>query len=295
MIRVLIADDHPIVRDGLRGILEASDEFEVAGEAVNGQDAVDKAAVIKPDVILMDLRMPQMDGVTAIRRLSERGITARVLVLTTFDTDSDVVPAIEAGATGYLLKDSPPEDLLRGVRAAARGEAVLSPSVATRLLGQVRAPAQEPLSQRELDVLAMIAEGASNKDAAARLYISEATVKTHVLHIFAKLGVNDRAAAVAVGFQRGLLPRSLVSGPVDSLGVAGGGWRATGDSVVFRRNAVFWSSVSGCFSTALRLSTALSPAVLVRVLLTMRDWPQWLRMRTGGPADLVDAWKRTTR
>jgi DNA-binding NarL/FixJ family response regulator len=206
-IRLLIADDHPVVRDGLRGIFEASDEFEVAGLAVNGRDAVDKAAVIKPDVILMDLRMPEMDGVTAIRKLAERGITTRVLVLTTFDTDSDVVPAIEAGATGYLLKDSPPEELLRGVRAAARGEAVLSPSVATRLLGQVRSPAQEPLSQRELDVLGLIADGASNRDAATRLYISEATVKTHVLHIFAKLGVNDRAAAVAIGFQRGLLPR----------------------------------------------------------------------------------------
>ena len=206
-IRLLIADDHPVVRDGLRGIFEASDEFEVAALAVNGRDAVDKAAVIKPDVILMDLRMPEMDGVTAIRRLAERGITTRVLVLTTFDTDSDVVPAIEAGATGYLLKDSPPEELMRGVRAAARGEAVLSPSVATRLLGQVRAPATEPLSQRELDVLGLIAGGASNRDAATRLFISEATVKTHVLHIFAKLGVNDRAAAVAIGYQRGMLPR----------------------------------------------------------------------------------------
>ena len=208
MIRLLIADDHPVVRDGLRGIFEAaSEEFEVAGEAANGREAVDRAAVLEPDVVLMDLRMPEMDGVTAIRRLAERGVTARVLVLTTFDTDSDVVRAIEAGATGYLLKDSPPEELLRGVRAAARGESMLSPSVATRLLGQVRAPAQEPLSQRELDVLGLIARGASNRDAAGRLFISEATVKTHVLHIFAKLGVNDRAAAVAVGFERGLLPR----------------------------------------------------------------------------------------
>jgi DNA-binding NarL/FixJ family response regulator len=208
VIRLLIADDHPVVRDGLRGIFEAaSEEFEVAGEAANGREAVDRAAVLEPDVVLMDLRMPEMDGVTAIRRLAERGVTARVLVLTTFDTDSDVVRAIEAGATGYLLKDSPPEELLRGVRAAARGESMLSPSVATRLLGQVRAPAQEPLSQRELDVLGLIARGASNRDAAGRLFISEATVKTHVLHIFAKLGVNDRAAAVAVGFERGLLPR----------------------------------------------------------------------------------------
>jgi len=207
VIRLLIADDHPVVRDGLRGIFEASGEFEVAGEASNGREAVDRAAALKPDVVLMDLRMPEMDGVTAIRRLAERGVTARVLVLTTFDTDSDVMPAIEAGATGYLLKDSPPEELLRGVRAAARGEAVLSPSVATRLLSQVRAPAAEPLSQRELDVLGLIAQGASNRDAARRLFISEATVKTHVLHIFAKLGVNDRAAAVAAGFERGLLPR----------------------------------------------------------------------------------------
>ena len=131
----------------------------------------------------------------------------RVLVLTTFDTDTDVVPAIEAGGTGYLLKDSPPDELLRGVRAAARGEAVLSPSVATRLLGQVRQPAREPLSQRELDILGLIACGCSNREAAGRLFISEATVKTHLLHIYAKLGVNDRAAAVATGFERGLLPR----------------------------------------------------------------------------------------
>jgi len=157
--------------------------------------------------VLMDLRMPVLDGVSAIKLLNERGVSARVLVLTTFDTDTDVVPAIEAGATGYLLKDSPPDELLRGVRAAARGEAVLSPSVATRLLGQVRQPAREPLSQRELDILGLIAQGCSNREAASRLFISEATVKTHVLHIYAKLGVNDRAAAVAVGFERGMLPR----------------------------------------------------------------------------------------
>jgi DNA-binding NarL/FixJ family response regulator len=206
-IRLLIADDHPVVRDGLRGIFEASGEFEVAGEAANGREAVDRALALCPDVVLMDLRMPVLDGVSAIRALAEKGSGARVLVLTTFDTDTDVVPAIEAGATGYLLKDSPPDELLRGVRAAARGEAVLSPSVATRLLGQVRQPAREPLSQRELDILGLIARGCSNREAAARLFISEATVKTHVLHIYAKLGVNDRAAAVATGFERGLLPR----------------------------------------------------------------------------------------
>jgi DNA-binding NarL/FixJ family response regulator len=208
-IRLLIADDHPVVRDGLRGIFESSDEFEVVGEASNGREAVDRAAVLKPDVVLMDLRMPDLDGVSAIRLLVQRGSSARVLVLTTFDTDTDVVPAIEAGATGYLLKDSPPAELLRGVRAAARGEAVLSPSVATRLIGQVRTPAREPLSQRELDILGLIAHGCSNREAASRLFISEATVKTHVLHIYAKLGVNDRAAAVAAGFERGLLPRPV--------------------------------------------------------------------------------------
>ena len=214
-IRLLIVDDHPVVRDGLRGILEGSPDFEVVGEAANGAEAVTRARALRPDVVLMDLRMPDVDGVTAIKRLAELGVEARVLVLTTYDTDADVVPAIEAGATGYLLKDSPRGDLLRAVRAAAHGEAVLSPSVATRLLGQVRGQgrgqgrAPEPLSARELDVLALIARGCSNRDAAVRLFISEATVKTHLLHIYAKLGVNDRAAAVAVGFERGLLPRTV--------------------------------------------------------------------------------------
>src|SRR2546429_6048704 len=152
-IRLLIADDHPVVRDGLRGIFEASGDFEVAGEAANGREAVDRAAALRPDVVLMDLRMPVLDGVSAIKMLTERGVSARVLVLTTFDTDTDVVPAIEAGATGYLPKDSPPDELLRGVRAAARGEAVRSPSVATRLLRQVRQPARGTLSRRGLDLL----------------------------------------------------------------------------------------------------------------------------------------------
>jgi DNA-binding NarL/FixJ family response regulator len=204
-IRLLIADDHPVVRDGLSGMFSGDDGFEVIGEAANGAQAVTLACALEPDVILMDLRMPEMDGVAAIAELARRKVTARVLVLTTYDTDSDVVRAVEAGATGYLLKDSPRGDLLRAVRAAARGEAALSPSVATRLLGQVRAPAQEPLSQREFEVLELVARGATNREAAAKLFISEATVKTHLLHIYAKLGVSDRAAAVAEGFQRGLL------------------------------------------------------------------------------------------
>jgi DNA-binding NarL/FixJ family response regulator len=209
VIRLLIVDDHPVVRDGLRGILESSPDFTVVGEAGDGAEAVTRAEALQPDVVLMDFRMPGTDGVSAIKQLVQRGATARILVLTTYDTDSDVVKAIEAGATGYLLKDCPRSELVRAVRAAARGEAALSPSVATRLLHQVRAPAREPLSNRELDVLALVARGSSNRDIAARLFVSEATVKTHLLHIYAKFGVNDRAAAVATGFERSLLPRSV--------------------------------------------------------------------------------------
>jgi DNA-binding NarL/FixJ family response regulator len=205
MIRLLIVDDHPVVRDGLRGMFTGDPRFEVVGEAATGTEAVTLAEALRPDVVLMDLRMPEMDGVAAIGALRSRGIPARVLVLTTYDTDRDVLPAVEAGATGYLLKDAPRAELLRAVQAAARGEAVLSPSVATRLLGQVRAPAREPLSQRELEILGLIARGFSNRDAAAHLFISEATVKTHLLHVYAKLGVKDRAAAVATAFERGLL------------------------------------------------------------------------------------------
>ncbi|WP_328611080.1 response regulator transcription factor [Amycolatopsis sp. NBC_00345] len=204
-ITLLIADDHPVVRDGLRGIFTGERGFEVLGEAGNGSEAVALAESLKPDVVLMDLRMPGTDGVAAITELGRLGNPARVLVLTTYDTDSDVLPAIEAGATGYLLKDSPREELFRAVRAASRGEAVLSPAVASRIMGQMRAPAKEPLSQREIEVLSLVSRGSTNKDAAKKLFISEATVKTHLLHAYAKLGVKDRAAAVAVAFERGLL------------------------------------------------------------------------------------------
>ena len=204
-IRLLIVDDHPVVRDGLRGMFTGDPAFEVVGEAADGSEALTLVATVRPDVVLMDLRMPGMDGVTAIGTLARSGSTARVLVLTTYDTEADVLPAIEAGATGYLLKDTPREELVRAVRAAARGESVLAPSVAGRLMGRLRTPVEEPLSQRELEVLTLVARGASNREAAARLFISEATVKTHLLHLYAKLGVNDRAAAVAEAFQRGLL------------------------------------------------------------------------------------------
>lgn len=205
-IRLLIVDDHPVVRDGLRGMFAGTAEFVVVGEAANGAEALELAQSLRPDVILMDLRMPGVDGATAIRQLAELAIPSRVLVLTTYDSDSDVMPAIAAGATGYLLKDSPREELFRAVRAAHRGEAVLAPSVANRLMSQLRSPSQEPLSERELAVLALIAEGLTNREAAARLFISEATVKTHLVHIYSKLDVNDRAAAVAAAFERGLLP-----------------------------------------------------------------------------------------
>ncbi|MCP3800359.1 response regulator transcription factor [Allokutzneria sp. A3M-2-11 16] len=205
MITVLIVDDHPVVRDGLRGMFTGDPRFDVVGEAADGAEAVTLAAALEPDVALMDLRMPGTDGVTAIRAIAEKRLRTRVLVLTTYDTDGDVLPAIEAGATGYLLKDAPKSELFRAVEAAARGEAVLAPAIATKLLSQVRSPAKEPLSQRELEVLGLIARGMTNRDAAAKLFISEATVKTHLLHVYAKLGVNDRAAAVATAYELGLI------------------------------------------------------------------------------------------
>ncbi|QFY12375.1 response regulator [Nonomuraea phyllanthi] len=202
LVRLLIVDDHPIVRDGLRAALGGEPDFEIVGEAADGATAVRLADELRPDVVLMDLRMPGMDGVTAIRRLSGTG--PRVLVLTTFDTD--VLPVLEAGATGYLLKDAPPEELVRAVRAVHRGETVLAPAAAGRLADHLRKPSRGRLSKRELDVLRLVAEGATNKEAAADLFISEASVKTHLLHIYAKLDVRDRASAVAEAYRRGLLP-----------------------------------------------------------------------------------------
>ncbi|MEU4332434.1 response regulator transcription factor [Nonomuraea dietziae] len=204
MIRLLLVDDHPIVRDGLRAALETEPDIHVAGEATNGREGIDRAA-LNVDIVLMDLRMPEMDGVSAITALRHSHPHIKTLVLTTFDGDSDVLPAIEAGATGYLLKDAPTDELLRAVRAAAAGEPVLSPSVAGSLMGQVRRPGKAALTDRELQVLALVADGASNRQAAAKLFISEASIKTHLLHIYDKLGVRDRAAAVGEGYRRGLL------------------------------------------------------------------------------------------
>lgn len=204
-ITLLIVDDHPVVRDGLRNMLESADGFTVLGEASGGKEAVELTLRTDPDVVLMDLRMPTGSGVEAIAELTHRGVRARVLVLTTYDTDSDTLPAIEAGATGYLLKDA-----LRGaIRAAAAGRTVLSPAVATRLVTAVRnpaaPPADDPLSTRELQILEHVERGASNREIARALFISEATVKKHLTHIYDKLDVRDRAAAVAAAFRRGIL------------------------------------------------------------------------------------------
>ena len=205
MIRLLIVDDHPVVRDGLRGVFAGSDEFCVVGEAGNGAEALAVVARFAVDVVLMDLRMPGMGGVEAIALLRERHPDVRVLVLTTYDADRDVRPAIEAGATGYLLKDSPRDELVAGVRAAYEGRSMLAPSVAERLMGMVSGPRHEELSPRELEILRLVAGGDTNRVVAQKLFISEATVKTHLLHLYDKLGARDRASAVATAYERHLL------------------------------------------------------------------------------------------
>ncbi|MFI5745437.1 response regulator [Streptomyces sp. NPDC051644] len=208
VITLVVVDDHPVVRDGLRGMFDSAPGFRVLGEASNGVEGVGLVARLDPDVVLMDLRMPGGGGVAAIAELTGRGARSKVLVLTTYDTDSDTLPAIEAGATGYLLKDAPRDELFTAVRAAADGRTVLSPAVASRLISRVRTPAapgNESLSAREREVLELVAKGTSNREIAAELFISEATVKTHLTHVFAKLGAKDRAAAVAVGYDRGIL------------------------------------------------------------------------------------------
>jgi DNA-binding NarL/FixJ family response regulator len=205
-IRVLIVDDHPVVREGVRAMLAAEADIEVAGQAASGEEAVTFAREQPCDVVLMDLRMPGTDGVAATARILAADPSARVVVLTTYETDADILRAVEAGAAGYLLKDAPPGDVASAIRAAARGETVLAPSVAARLVTHVRRPPRELLSAREVEVLRLVARGLTNAEIGRRLYISEATVKTHLLRLFGKLGVSDRTAAVTTAIERGDLP-----------------------------------------------------------------------------------------
>lgn len=198
MIRLLIVDDHPVVRRGLRAVFEAEPDLEVVGEAASGAEALELAVLA--DVVLLDLRLGSgLSGVEVLERL-----TQRVLVLTTYDTDGDILAAVEAGAAGYLLKDAPTDELLGAIRAVARGEIVLAPPVAARLVHRMRAPG---LSAREVELVALVARGHSNRQIARDLFISEATVKSHLVHIFAKLDVDNRTAAVSAARERGLLPR----------------------------------------------------------------------------------------
>ncbi len=213
MIRVVIADDQALMRGGFRMILEAEDDIEVIEEAIDGADAVRAFSRVHPDVIVMDVRMPTMDGIEATRRITAEDLTAKILILTTFDLDEYVYDALRAGASGFLLKDRPPEELVAAVRIVATGDALLSPSVTRRLIAEfasrpTRPPANDglqDLTDREREVLLLMAEGASNGEIARRLFVAETTVKTHVAHVLRKLGLRDRAQAVVFAYESGLV------------------------------------------------------------------------------------------
>jgi two-component system, NarL family, response regulator LiaR len=208
-IRVLVVDDHAVVREGLRTFLGLQEGVEVAGEAGDGEEAVRQAEALRPDVVLMDLVMPRLDGVGAMRELRRRLPSARVIVLTSFADDERLLPAIRAGAAGYLLKNAQPQEIARAIRAAHDGQALLDPSVAARLVEAIAQPAgeppREPLTAREREVLELVARGMSNKRVAVELGIAEKTVKTHVAHVLAKLGVADRTQAAVVALRSGLI------------------------------------------------------------------------------------------
>lgn len=206
MIRVLVADDHPIVRGGIVALLGAADDIEVVGESADGLSAVADAAALSPDLVLMDLRMPGLDGDEATARILAADPRIRVVILTTYETDGSILTAMEAGASGYLLKAAPQEEILAGVRSVARGEVALAPSIATMLVRHVGRQSVT-LSPRETEVLALVAHGLSNPEIAKRLFLGEATVKTHLVHVFDKLGVGDRTRAVTRAMELGLLPR----------------------------------------------------------------------------------------
>ncbi|MFF9867646.1 response regulator [Streptomyces sp. NPDC013953] len=204
-IRLLVADDHPVVRAGLRAVLDTEPDFAVVAEAATAERAADLAPDV--DVVLMDLQFgPGMHGAEATAAITAREGAPRVLVLTTYDTDADILAAVEAGASGYLLKDAPPEELAAAVRTAAAGRSALAPAVAHRLMDRMRTPAQA-LTKRELEVLQLVGDGLSNQQISKRLFLSQATVKSHLVHVFAKLGVDSRTAAVAAATTRRLIRR----------------------------------------------------------------------------------------
>ena len=204
-IRVLIADDHPIVRSGIMSVLATQPDFEIVGQATNGQEAVAAVATLSPDLILMDLRMPVMNGVDATAKILAERPGTKVVNLTPYSADGEVLRAIEAGAVGYLLKDVPHDELFRALRAVARGDRYLAPSVTEQLMSRYQQPARSSLTDRELDVLRCVARGDGNKQIAAALQIAEPTVKAHLVHIFEKLGVENRTAAAKVARERGLI------------------------------------------------------------------------------------------
>jgi two-component system, NarL family, response regulator LiaR len=208
-IRILLTDDHVVVRRGTQALLSTEPEIQVVGEAKNGEEAVAKAEELRPDVILMDLEMPVMDGIEAIRRITASQKDARILVLTSFATDDKVFPAIKAGALGYLLKDSSPDELVRAIRQVYRGESSLHPTIARKLLQEMSRPSQkpptdDPLTEREVEVLKLVAQGNSNQDIADELIISEATVRTHVSNILSKLHLASRTQAALYALKEGL-------------------------------------------------------------------------------------------
>lgn len=204
-VSVVVADDHPVVRQGIVALLGSAEGIEVVAEVADGRAATDAALAHRPSVVVMDLRMPEVDGVEAIGAIRAAWPDARILVLTTYDTDEAIVRAVEAGASGYVLKDTPADELIDAVRRAAAGETVLAPPVAKRLVERVREPAAVTLTAREIEIIREVANGNSNAAIADRLHISQATVKTHLIHIYDKLGVSDRAGAVARAYETGVL------------------------------------------------------------------------------------------